>query len=66
MLYCSHADEKSTGEQSRYIYQLEYESPYTINRTNVGVDVRATQDEPIVVEKQGVVLDKLMQFLDRE
>ncbi|MBR5811938.1 MAG: PD-(D/E)XK nuclease family protein, partial [Alistipes sp.] len=35
MLYCSHADEKSTGEQSRYIYQLEYESLYTINRTNV-------------------------------
>ena len=66
MLYCSHADEKSTGEQSRYIYQLEYESPYTINRTNVGVDVRASEDEPIIVEKQGEVLEKLMQFLDKE
>ena len=25
MLYCSHADDKSTGEPSRYIYQLDYE-----------------------------------------
>ena len=25
MLYCAHADDKTTGEQSRYIYQLEYE-----------------------------------------
>lgn len=66
MLYCSHADDKSSGEQSRYIYQLEYESPYTINRTNIGVDVRAMQNEPIVVEKKGEVLDKLMQFLDKE
>ena len=28
MLYCSHADDKSTGEPSRYIYQLDYESGF--------------------------------------
>ena len=66
MLYSSHADENSTGEQSRYIYQLEYESPYAINRTNVGVDVRVAQSDSIVVEKRGEVLDKLMQFLDEK
>ena len=66
MLYCLQADDKTTGEQSRYIYQLEYESPYTINRKNIGVDVRATLDEPIVVEKKGETLTKLMQFLDKE
>lgn len=66
MLYCSHADDKTTGEQSRYIYQLEYESPYAINRTNVGVDVRASNNKPIIVEKRGETLSKLMHFLDTE
>ena len=66
MLYCTHTDDKSSGEQSRYIYQLEYESPYQIERRNVGVDVMATKNEPIVIEKQGEVITKLMQFLDKE
>ena len=66
MLYCTHTDDKSSGEQSRYIYQLEYESPYQIERRNVGVDVMATKNEPIIIEKQGETLSKLMQFLDKE
>ena len=51
MLYCSRADEKSTGEQSRYIYQLEYESPYRIEKQSVGVDLKFEDVKPIVVEK---------------
>ena len=51
MLYCSRADDKSTGECSRYIYQLEYESPYTIKHQSVGVDLSVESVEPIVVEK---------------
>ena len=39
MLYCSHADDKSTGEPSRYIYQLDYESGFDVRRIEVGVDV---------------------------
>mgnify|MGYP002897274338 FL=1 len=39
MLYCAHADDKTTGEQSRYIYQLEYETPFEILRREVGIDV---------------------------
>lgn len=66
MLYCSHADEKSTGEQSRYIYQLDYESGYTIQRRNVGVDVKATEVSPIVVKKEGPTLEKLMHLLDKD
>ena len=30
MPYCSHADDKSTGEPSRYIYQLDYESGFDV------------------------------------
>ena len=39
MLYCSHADDKSTGEPSRYIYQLDYESGFDVRKVEVGVDV---------------------------
>lgn len=51
MLYCSRADDKSTGECSRYIYQLEYESPYPIEKLSVGVDLGVEEVTPIVVEK---------------
>ncbi len=64
MLYCSHADDKSTGEQSRYIYQLDYESPYPIERINVGVDVTVEQAPDNEVAKSGRVRERLMQFLD--
>ncbi|MBR5138901.1 MAG: PD-(D/E)XK nuclease family protein [Alistipes sp.] len=63
MLYCSHADDKSTGEQSRYIYQLDYESPYPIERINVGVDVTVGQAPDNEVAKCGSVRERLMQFL---
>ena len=36
MLYCSHADDKSTGEPSRYIYQLDYEAVSTCARSRWG------------------------------
>ena len=51
MLYCSRADDKSTGECSRYIHQLEYESPYAINRLSVGVDLSTEEVAPISVAK---------------
>ena len=66
MLYSSHTDEKSTGEQSRYIYQLEYEAPYTIERTNVGVDVEATDQKEIVVEKDATIMQRLEEYLSED
>lgn len=64
MLYCSHADDKSTGEQSRYIYQLDYESPYPINRVNVGVDITVGETPDNEIPKQGKVRERLMQFVE--
>ncbi len=54
MLYCSHADLKSNGERSRYIYQLEYESPYRVAHTNVGVDVALEHTSRSVVKDERV------------
>ena len=63
MLYCSRADEKSTGECSRYIHQLEYESPYAINKISVGVDLSVDEVTPISVAKgeyERLILDKYL------
>ena len=51
MLYCSHADDKSTGEPSRYIYQLNYESGFPVRKVEVGVDVNLAETDPIEVAK---------------
>ena len=61
MLYCSRADDKSTGECSRYIHQLEYESPYNIKKLSVGVDLSTEEIAPISVAKgeyERSILDK--------
>ncbi len=62
MLYCSRADDKSTGEQSRYITQLDYESPFKMKRIDVGVDVNLFESENIEVEKVGKVAEQLRRF----
>ena len=66
MLYCSHSDDKTTGEQSRYIHQLNYEAPYPISRINFGVDVAASSSKEITIPKSGSTLEKLMKFTDKE
>lgn len=63
MVYCSVADEKSTGEQSRYIYQLDYESPHSIHRVEKSLNVGLAEDRSIVVEKRGGVWRKLQNYL---
>lgn len=64
MLYCSHADEKSTGEPSRYIRQLDYESGIPVQRVEVGVDVNLTGSEPISVAKSPEIMRRLERFTD--
>ncbi|WP_273373007.1 RecB family exonuclease, partial [Alistipes megaguti] len=63
-VYCSHADDKSTGEPSRYIYQLDYESGIPLRRIEVGVDVNLAQSEPIEVAKDAAVMQRLERFTD--
>ena len=62
MLYSSAADDKSTGEPSRYIRQIEYETDFKINYSNVGVEVSLSDSCDIVVEKDAEVFDKLLRF----
>ena len=62
MLYSSASDDKSTGEPSRYIRQIEYETDIKLNRTNVGVEVSLSNEEVIEVDKSPEVFDKLLRF----
>lgn len=66
MCYCSHADEKSTGEPSRYIRQIEYESGRPIRFTEVGFDVNLPENKPIEVAKEGRAGEILRKYLDAE
>lgn len=61
MLYCSRANHKSTGERSRYIYQLEYESRYDILKRSVGVDLGVDEPQTISIAKD----EKIMKILER-
>ena len=62
MLYSSAADDKSTGEPSRYIRQLEYETDFDIHYSNVGVEVSLSEGGVIEIEKSDEVFDKLLRF----
>lgn len=66
MLYCSHADDKSTGEPSRYIYQLDYESGFDVRKVEVGVDVNLAGTAPIEVPKDEGTMARLERFVDAE
>ncbi len=64
MLYCSHADDKSTGEPSRYIYQLDYESDFRLHKVEVGVDVNLADTAPVEVPKSDRIMARLAEFTD--
>ena len=64
MLYCSRADDKSTGEPSRYIRQLDYESGFPLRRIELGVDVNLVPPAPIVVPKDEAIRQRLARYLD--
>lgn len=59
MLYTSAADDKSTGEQSRYIYQLEYESDFRVSRSDISLSIQQPPIADIVVTKTPAIIEKL-------
>lgn len=66
LCYCSKADKLTTGEPSRYIRQLEYESGLKLDLCEVGVDVNLPPEEEFRVEKQERVREELESFLRSE
>ncbi len=64
MVWSSTSDDRNTGEPSRYIYQLDYESPHEVEKDEVTVDVNLSPAEAITVEKSPAVMEQLYRFLD--
>lgn len=62
--YNSSANNKSSGEQSRYIYQLRYESPHKLTERTIGLDVGVEEPKPITVVKDTGTEAKLVRFTD--
>ncbi|MFQ8827676.1 MAG: PD-(D/E)XK nuclease family protein [Alistipes sp.] len=64
LAYCSRSDDKRTGEPSRYIYQLEYESPHRPLRRAIRLGVNLTKTEPVSASKTGRTARILEEYLD--
>ena len=64
LVYTSRSDENSSGEPSRYIHQLEYESQHRIEHEEIGLDTGLTMTNEIVVEKDALVQERLQEYLD--
>ncbi len=64
MVYSSSSDENGTGEPSRYIHQLAYESPHEVLRDEMALDASLAVTEPIEVTKNGKVVAELERYLD--
>lgn len=62
--YCSNSDDKRSGEPSRYIYQLLYESQHKLKFKPLQLQVNLSQTELIKVDKKGAVAKALQEFLD--
>ena len=65
-VYCSHADDKSTGEPSRYIRQLEYESGFDIRKVEAGVDVNLFENGDMEILKKGRAAEVLQRYLQTD
>lgn len=63
-VYDSGVSGLSTGEKSRYLYQLELESKFQIKEVNMGYNLAAIVNTPIVVPKDQQVMKRLAKYLD--
>jgi CRISPR/Cas system-associated exonuclease Cas4 (RecB family) len=54
----------STGEKSRYLYQLQLESKFQIKEVNMVYNLATIENTPIVVPKDQQVITRLAKYLD--
>ncbi|HZK95388.1 MAG TPA: PD-(D/E)XK nuclease family protein [Prolixibacteraceae bacterium] len=63
-VYDSGAGGLFTGEKSRYLYQLQLESPFEISETNMVFSVENIAVQPISIAKDKNVMDRLNNYLN--
>ena len=62
LVYCSTSDDKSSGEPSRYIHQLDFESPHKVNRREITVRASSTPIQAINVVKTLHIMAQLQRY----
>ncbi len=62
LLYNNKAEGLTTGEKSRYIYQLKYDKNFNISEMSVGFDVQSSPAGPLWADKSPAVMEKLYEY----
>ncbi|GAB7086709.1 PD-(D/E)XK nuclease family protein [Marinifilum fragile] len=62
LLYSTQSDGIRTGEMSRFLYQLKYESNFDIEESSPGYDISLKEAKPISVEKNERILNRLAEY----
>jgi ATP-dependent helicase/DNAse subunit B len=65
-VYHSGTEGLFVGEKSRYLYQLQMETPLEIKETSVSMEVSTLSPVPIVVQKTEEVMEPLMPYLEQK
>ncbi|MEE4198508.1 MAG: PD-(D/E)XK nuclease family protein [Bacteroidales bacterium] len=63
LIYNSNTDGLQTGEMSRFLYQIKYESPWQLKEKSLGYSININQPRPIEIEKTQEVQQQLLTFL---
>jgi len=62
LLYSTQSDGIRTGEMSRFLYQLKYESDFKITESSPGYDISLKEGKPISVAKNQRILNRLNEY----
>jgi len=63
-IYNSGSNGLKTGEKSRFLHQLQVESPFQMEDQEIGFSIDPLPNYPISIEKTGKVVEALNQLLD--
>jgi hypothetical protein len=66
IIYNSNSEGMQTGEMSRFLYQLKYESDFKITEKSLKYDINSSQTKEIRIEKSDAILKILTKFYSSE
>lgn len=64
LIYCSSSNGLSTGEPSRYAYQLKYNNNFKLKATCIEHNINIITDNNITIKKEGLVKKALLQYIN--
>jgi CRISPR/Cas system-associated exonuclease Cas4 (RecB family) len=62
LLYSTQSDGIRTGEMSRFLYQLKYESAFEVKESSPAFDISLKEAKPVSIRKNKRILERLEQY----